>query len=115
MIEKHYPAYLREYRGQEHIETDYGFISYIVQEANKSIYLADVYVVPAKRHEHLGHKLIEMVKDVGRERDCTQLLTHVFMDYRKKEESLLCALYGGGKIIAIDPVKLTLSMEIECK
>ena len=111
MIETFYPAYLKEYRNQDHIETDYGFISYVINEEEKTIYMVDIYVVPERRKENLSRKLVYMAMAEAKERGCTHGFTHVFNDFKDKEASLMAALAIGGKIVSVDPEKVMLKME----
>ena len=111
MINLHYPAYLKEYRDQDHIETDYGFISYVIHEDTKAVYMVDLYVVPERRKEHLSGKLMLMAMGKAKALGCTHGFTHVYSHFKDKEISLLVALEAGGKIASVTPESIMLRLD----
>ena len=112
MISNYFPAYLKEYQGQEYLETDFGFVTYKIIPETQTIFAPTVFVDKAYRKGGYGRDLMDEVSDIGRDADCRVLLGMVQMDYKGKETSLMAALSYGMKIVSSSATEIYLSKEL---
>lgn len=109
---KFYQDYLKEYRGQEYIERDYGFITYRLIAGTTSLYIQDIYIEPIWRSAGNVKELIELVEAKGRELGCTIMVGSVYLGNAYASKSLKSLLMYGGKIVSADAEKINLCKEL---
>ena len=73
----HYAAYLKEREGKSIIEIDEGFIVYKL--LGEECYIAEAYIVPSKRREHICSDLERQVELEAKKAGCKWLTCSVWM------------------------------------
>jgi len=112
MESKLYQDYLKEYRGQEYLERDFGFITYRHVAATNSLFIQDIYVEPEWRSSGNAKLLIDDVEAKGRELGCVVLVGSVYVKNPHATNSLKCLLMNGGRIVSADTEKINLCKEL---
>ncbi len=72
-----YKEYLKEREGIEVYENDCGFISYSYIEEVNALYLAEFYVIPAKRNTPAGYRLYQRAVNLAKSNGCTKIMGSV--------------------------------------
>lgn len=108
----HYKDWLKEYKNQDLISTDDGFITYEIIPDLKTVHVGEVYTIPLSRKQGCGAKLIVEVSELAKKQNCVQMITFIYNNNKGKDASVSAALNCGFKITNMDHDKLTLSREI---
>lgn len=94
MTSKFYPAFLKEYKGLEYMETPYGFCSYRFME-NKNILIEDMYIVPEHRKQGKGTDLMNRLYALGKEIKSQFIIATIYhFNPDKDGVTLACLKYG---------------------
>ena len=92
-----YGQYLEERSfGQDLIvENDQGFATYKYVNDGKSVYIVDIYVIPAARKTKVASALADIIVGIAKEKGCTELLGSVCPSAKNSTTSLKVLLgYG---------------------
>lgn len=90
-----YGAYLQERSKDCIVETEKGFATYRFINDGKSVYIIDIYVVPAYRKEKVASALADTIMDIAREWGCVEALGTVVPSANNSTASLKVLLgYG---------------------
>lgn len=89
-----YGDYIKEQRGDDIIETSFGFASYRFLN-EKQVYLIDIYVAPEFRNRSAGTELTQMVCKIAKDRGCSELIGSVAPQAKDSTKSMKLLLgYG---------------------
>jgi ribosomal protein S18 acetylase RimI-like enzyme len=102
-----YSDYLRERTSDDIIETDKGFVTYRIQENEKSVYIIDIYVHPDFRREKVASVMADEVVTIAKQRGCTKLFGSVVPTCKGANASLK-VLLGYGMILDSSAVNFIL-------
>jgi len=69
-----YAQYLRELTTDSIIETDFGFATYRFLADAKTVYLADIFVLPNHRKKDVATNLADQVADIARKQGYTKMI-----------------------------------------
>ena len=92
-----YADYVAEREGKLVIETDESFVCYSID--GDSLYIQDIYVVPAKRREHIGSLLADFVVKIAKEKGCKKVYGSVSTSAKGAHESMLALLAWGMRLM----------------
>lgn len=93
-----YSKYILEREGKEIIETDYGFITYIIK--NIECYIVDIYIKPELRRQNKATELANMVTEIAKDRNCAYLIGTVSPKANGSTESLKTLLSYGFELFS---------------
>lgn len=69
-----YAKYITERTNDHVIENEYGFVTYRFINDNQTVYIIDIYVVPAYRNKKIASDLADLVVLEAKEKGCSQLI-----------------------------------------
>lgn len=94
-----YADYLRERTNDEIIEKDTGFATYRIIPDSKSVYIIDIFVLPAHRKSKVGSAIADEIVSIAKSKGCTKLLGSV-VPSSKGSTASIDTLRGYGMTLA---------------
>lgn len=102
--------YNKELFGHDSIETEYGFICYIVRPP--AVEIRELFVKKEFRHQGKARELIEKLLPIASEKTCSTLWAEVWLKSLGSNEILRAALTYGFKMYEADKNRITIVKEI---
>lgn len=93
-----YADYLKEKTNDLVIETDEGFITYRFLNNNKTVYITDIYIVPACRRKHVASSFANEVVKEAKKVGATELIGSI-VPSNKNSTASLHVLLGYGMLL----------------
>lgn len=105
-----FAEYIKETQGRECIESEIGFLSYVIN--GEECYIEDIYVKPAYRVTGAGSGLADIVKAKAKAQGCKVLIGTVNGLFKDPTTSAKALLAYGFKIDRIVQNVIVMKMEI---
>lgn len=107
-----YADYVKETRGIESLETDFGFATYIIRAGE--CYIEDIYVKPQFRKDRVGAEMADKIRAIAKEQGCKLLTGTVNCLFHKDPSTSAKVLLAYGfKISKVVNDVIFFKMEIE--
>jgi len=91
-----YAEFIKERENIETLETEDGFITYNI--AGKAVIIHNIYIIPDKRHDGVGHVLENQILVIAKEKGCTHAYGFICPTTRGSTYSLTILLKDGYKL-----------------
>lgn len=105
-----YADYIRESRKMDCIETNEGFVSYLID--GDQCYIEDLYISPSHRRKKLAFHFVDQIKKIAKSHGCTTLMTTVNLTSVDPSTSLKVILSYGAKVYSSNNNIILAKMEI---
>lgn len=92
-----YAKYLEEKTNIEILESDYGFVTYEIQDTR--CYISDVFTIKEKRLEGLMLKMCLEVGEIAKARGCDCVIGTVILSNKDSTEGLKACISMGMKLL----------------
>lgn len=102
--------YYKELEGRDTIETEDGFIGYIL--LGKECFIAELYVIPESRQNGIGSEFVKQVSILAKEHGCTFISSTVNLLMNGVETSIKTHLSLGLKPVKAQDNKIWFAKEI---
>lgn len=105
-----YKDYLEETFGKTVIETEDGYISYLIQ--GNECYVETVYVIPDKREAGVGSRFVDQVSEIAKSAGATFISTTINPAINDPTRSMKAILACGFKFHSCDQFKILFTKEL---
>lgn len=106
-----YANYVKERRGLDSLERDYGFAIYTLLEGE--LFIEALYIAPEYRNAGKAHELVGELKELAKQHECNCLVGNVDMRTNTATEALAFHLAMGQKLLAADNSVITTIQYLE--
>lgn len=90
-----YADYIKEREDFDIVETDKGFLTYLIRPPE--VYIRDIYVVPEHRQMSVTKHMIDTVEQIAKDKGCKYTVTTVDPNAKGAEVSENVVIASGGK------------------
>lgn len=107
-----YGEYISEREGYSLIEDEYGFASYIINDAENLVYIRDIFVTANYRRKKNCFGYADKIVELAKARGCTKLVGSICVASNGSTESMKMMLAYGFKLKSLHGSMIYLEKEI---
>lgn len=108
-----YIQYLKESWGRSYKEWPWGFVVYEINPEGNNVHVWDNYIIPEARGNGHHEEITLFMENIAKEHGLKYITGEVFRHMEGAERSVVAHLKRGGKIVAMDSLKITIAKEIK--
>jgi GNAT superfamily N-acetyltransferase len=105
-----YAQYVKEKRGLETLEHDWGFVTYEIKD--EVIYLADIFVLRESRHQGKAAQLCQELGEIAKTSGCKRAFGSVDPSAKNSTEGVKLILALGMELVSIENGLIFFAKEI---